>query len=70
MGLAGQGNLSELLNAQSADTANQSPIAKIIYPPDTDLDEPRGPIKTCVESRTAPDGSVRTNPANTAQMGR
>jgi hypothetical protein len=44
VGLAGQFNLSELLQAQILDT-NQSPKATIFYPPDIGLDEPRGPVK-------------------------
>jgi hypothetical protein len=58
-GLAGQFNLSQL--AQSSETTNQTPKATIFYPPDIGRDEPRGPVKMCVEVTNAPDGSVMTD---------
>jgi hypothetical protein len=61
VGLAGQFNLSGRLNAQDIDDANQEPRAKRVYPPDVELNVPRGPIRRCVEETSAPDGSVRTH---------
>jgi hypothetical protein len=61
VGLAGQFNLSDLLNAQSIDAANQTSRAKRIYPPDVERNEPRGPIKKCVEETSAFGGSVMTH---------
>lgn len=60
-GLMGQLNLSQLLHAQSPDRTTQIPKATIFYPPDLERDEPRGPVKTCVEERGSPDGSVMTH---------
>jgi len=61
MGLVSQLNISQLLHAQSVDSTNQNSRTKRFYPPDLDLNEPRGPVKTCVEERTAPDGGVMTH---------
>jgi YD repeat-containing protein len=60
MGLAGQFDLSQLAHAQSTE-ANHTPKAKIFYPPDQELDRPRGPVKMCVEETSAFDGSVMTH---------
>jgi hypothetical protein len=65
VGLAGRLNLSDLLAAQTAElqTADlKTSRARQIYPPDRELDEPRGGVKMCVEETRSSrgDGSVTT----------
>ncbi len=57
-GLAGQFDLTQL--AGQARPAESSKKKLRIYPPDIDLNRPRGPIKTCIEESTLYDGAFRT----------
>jgi len=47
MGVAGSLNLDNLLSAQSIGSPSRSSTARF-YPPDLDLNEPRGPVKMCI----------------------
>jgi len=60
LGLAGSLNLNELVSAQGRRISDQGPKVRM-YPPDVELNEPRGPVKMCREETTMPDGSVLTN---------
>jgi YD repeat-containing protein len=61
LGLAGSLNLNELVSAQGIGVSDQGPNVKRIYPPDVELNEPRGPVKMCLEETIMPDGSVMTD---------
>ena len=60
-GLAGELSLNQLLHAQSVDTSSQTPTKTRFYPPDLDLNEPRGAVKRCLEKTRTLDGSVMTH---------
>jgi len=55
MGVAGSVNLDNLLSAQSIGTSNQRSKATRFYPPDLDLNEPRGPSRCGIEETTLGD---------------
>jgi len=57
-GLAGQFDLTQL--AAQAFPADVSKKKLRIYPPDIDLNDPHGPIKTCIEESTMYDGTLRS----------
>jgi YD repeat-containing protein len=59
-GMAVQLNLPGL-NAQTVNPAQPSRKSTILYPPDLEHDEPRGPIKSCIEETQGLDGSVMTS---------
>jgi hypothetical protein len=58
--LAGQANLGPMLSAQTPDAASPT-RATVAYSPVLYLSEPRGPVKTCIEEITLPNGSLLTN---------
>src|SRR5205807_947249 len=51
LGLAGSLNLNELVSAQGRHISDQGPKVRM-YPPDVELNEPRGPVKMCREETT------------------
>jgi YD repeat-containing protein len=67
-GMAGQFDLTQL--AGQTDPADVSKKKLRIYPPDVDLSQPRGPIKTCVEESTSYDGTLRTQISEYAPDGK
>ena len=56
--LAWQLSIGPLLVAQIPAASTRAPVA---YSPVLYLSEPRGPVKTCIEEITLPDGSLLTN---------
>lgn len=56
-GLAGQFDLTQLVGQSGPARVSKNRVK--MYPPDTDLNQPRGPIKTCVEESTQFDGTVQ-----------
>jgi YD repeat-containing protein len=57
-GLAGQFDLPQL--AGQTGPPEVSKKKSRVYPPDIDRNQPRGPIKTCMEESTQYDGALRT----------
>ena len=67
-GLAGQLDLTQL--AGQTGPAEVSKRKVRMYPPDIDLNQPRGPIKTCVEETTLYDGALQTQISEYAPDGK
>ena len=49
-GIAGQFDLTQLAGQTGAAQVSKKKVK--MYPPDTDPNQPRGPIKTCIEEST------------------
>jgi YD repeat-containing protein len=67
-GLAGQFDLTQL--AGQTGSAEVSKKKLRMYPPDIDLNQPRGPIKTCIEESTLYDGALKTQISEYAPDGK
>jgi hypothetical protein len=67
-GLAGQLDLTQL--AGQTGPAEVSKRKVRMYPPDIDLNQPRGPIKTCVEESTLYGGALQTQISEYAPDGK
>jgi hypothetical protein len=67
-GLAGQFDLTQ--PAGQTGPAEVSKKKVKMYPPDIDRDQPRGPIKTCMEESTQYDGALQTQISEYAPDGK
>ena len=67
-GLAGQLDLTQL--AGQTGPAEVSKKKMKVYPPDIDRNQPRGPIKTCIEKNTEYDGALQTQISEYAPDGK
>ena len=67
-GLAGQFDLTKLAGQTGPEKGSMKKLR--IYPPDIDLNQPRGPVKTCIEESTLYDGTLRTQISEYAPDGR
>ena len=67
-GLAGQFDLTQL--AGQSGPADVSRRKLRMYPPDIDLNQPRGPIKTCIEESTLYDGALHAQTSEYAPDGK
>src|SRR5438309_6040650 len=67
-GLAGQFDLTKLAGQTGPAEASKKKLR--MYPPDIDLNQPRGPIKTCIEESTLYDGALHTQISEYAPDGK
>jgi hypothetical protein len=67
-GLAGQFDLTQL--AGQTGPAEVSKKKHRMHPPDIDRNQPRGPIKSCVEESTLYDGALQTQVSEYAPDGK
>ena len=59
-GLAGQLDLTQLLQAQNPSAPNQKPTTRVGYPPEAVIDDMRGPIRMCMEESEREKGIITT----------
>jgi len=67
-GLVGQFDVAQLAGQTGAAQASKKKVK--MYPPDIDLNQPRGPIKTCMEESTQYDGALQTQISEYAPDGK
>ena len=67
-GLAGQFDLTQLAGQTGPAEVSKKKVK--MYPPDIDRNQPRGPIKTCVEESTQYDGALQTQTSECAPDGK
>jgi hypothetical protein len=73
LGMAAAGLVGQLDLTQLAGQTGPAEISKKklkTYPPDIDRNQPRGPIKTCIEKNTEYDGALQTQISEYAPDGK